>query len=906
AFSALQSKKKGVRRIRFQDTDNNSDDVRAADFSAKDVSAIFPRSLASGEWGDELTSMIAEIETVRKTLPKFYETYCTTETVSALSGILGEIDEAVGNDADVETLAELKSRLEEAAGNVAFKHDSKIAQVYVATKKNESGDSYGTDPSTGLKKADGYVPAQMVVVGTDGKIMAQDLSWSGQIKVRGNSTSGYAKRPYNMKFSEKVNLFKFGKSKKWCLLADYLDPTLMRNKTALDLAEILGLDTAMAHQHVEVWVDGNYRGMYLLTEKIEEDKNRVNISTKNGDFLIETVVASENEAGNIYITVDSGQKFRLREPEPETEEEISEAVTRIKAEIDGFESVIASGEWDRIAESLDVDSFVSYYILNEYMRTYDIGWPKSVYFHCKDGKYRAGPGWDFDFSSGNTSGGTTAEGLFMDNKIYYKYLVKHTEFQLKVSEKLSSISSSLALLSGNANAEADFYAEAIERNNAVWTISSTTRSGFTKKLDATYAENLSFLTNWLSTRYDWMTDYFLARTYISSETFPDSALREYVKTFDTDSDSFLSTAEKSAVTSINLSGHSLTSLNLSGLEVFTQLVSLDVTGNPGLTWLNIAKFPNLNVIRDDSLALIDALPKFSGHSLVLSGQIGVDFYVEIPAGIDTRGAYAEFTINGKTGNPAMLSNAEYKGGNEYMFTCYINSIQMAESITATFHYGSDETITEEYRAKDYLDAALGGEGYSDELVNLVKAIKDFGHYVQPPLAHNNGWEIGVDYAEMDCADPEIDADSADVKGKLSDFAIVDESKGSGIKLVEMDLELNSETTINVYLNVSADYSGSVSAYLGESTENMAVKQNDGTYRITISGISAHMLGDVYTIHVDAGGEFDIEVSALSYANAVMNSKRADDELKKAVIALYKYYDATMEYRKSKPEEYGNN
>ncbi|MBQ6981036.1 MAG: hypothetical protein IJQ15_01255, partial [Synergistaceae bacterium] len=66
AFSALQSKKKGVRRIRFQDTDNNSDDVRAADFSAKDVSAIFPRSLASGEWGDELTSMIAEIETVRK------------------------------------------------------------------------------------------------------------------------------------------------------------------------------------------------------------------------------------------------------------------------------------------------------------------------------------------------------------------------------------------------------------------------------------------------------------------------------------------------------------------------------------------------------------------------------------------------------------------------------------------------------------------------------------------------------------------------------------------------------------------------------------------------------------------------------------------------------------------------
>ena len=75
---------------------------------------------------------------------------------------------------------------------------------------------------------------------------------------------------------------------------------------------------------------------------------------------------------------------------------------------------------------------------------------------------------------------------------------------------------------------------------------------------------------------------------------------------------------------------------------------------------------------------------------------------------------------------------------------------MADNITATFHYGG-ETITEEYRAKDYLDTVLAyGDEYSDELVKLVKAIKDFGHYVQPPLAHNNGWEIGVDYAEMDC------------------------------------------------------------------------------------------------------------------------------------------------------------
>ena len=893
SFGALQSKKKGVRRVRFQDTDDNEADAVAVDYSATDVSAIFPRSLASGEWGDELSGIIAEIEAVRKTLPKFYGTYCTEDTAASLDAVLSAIDAAVSGDSDAETLAGLKSQLEEAAGNIRYKSDSKIAQVYVATKKNESGDSYGTT----LTKAIGYVPAQLVVVGTDGEIMAGDISWAGQIKVRGNSTAGYAKRPYNMKFSSKVDLFGFGKAKKWTLLADYLDPTLMRNKTALDLAEILGLDSTMAHKHVEVWVDGNYRGMYLLTEKIEEDKNRVNISAKKGDFLIETVVAGENEAGNIYFTADSGQKFRLREPEPESADEIAEAVTRIKAEVDGFESVIASGLWDKIAASIDIESFVSYYVLNEYMKTYDIGWPKSVYFHSRDGKYYAGPGWDFDYSSGNTSGSTTAESLFMDSKIYYKHLVKHTEFQLAVSEKLSQVSDSLAAMSGNVADYADSFADAITRNNAVWKVDKTLAS-WNRKPDSTYEANLSFLTGWLASRYDWMTDYFLARTYISSDTFPDSALREYVRTFDTNSDSFLSTAEKSAVASMDMSGLGLTSLNLAGLEVFTNVASLDISGNPGLSWVNTAKFPGLTVIHDDGQQVIDTAPAFNAHSLVLSGQIGVDFYVYIPRGTDTEGAYADFTVNSRTGNPSMFSNADETEEGRYMFTCYINSVQMADTITAVFHFG-DELLSQDYCAKDYLDRVIASsDEFSAELVSLAKAIKDYGHYVQIPLADYNGWKIGLKHAEMDCADPEIDADSGDVKAALEGYRISRDLGGSGIGDLEVNLELDSETTLNIWLMPSADYTGAVAAYLDDSGENMAVKQSDGSYCVTISGISAHKLGDTYTVHVEAGKSFDIEASALSYADLVMKSDAVADDLKRAVIALYKYYVATMDYRKS--------
>ena len=212
-FSALMSKKKGVRRVKFHDTDDNSADAEATDYSVSDVSIIFPHSTSFGAW-DENTMIVAEINAVKKRVPKFYETYCTQETVNTLSQILTQIDTAI-SVGDTDSLLSLKTSLESALENAAYKSDSKIAQVYIATDKGD-WTSYGTS----LTKAIGYVPAQMVVVDTEGEIMRLytklcfdgtnslqllrkivsihrklyrleimdgDLSWSGQIKVRGNS-----------------------------------------------------------------------------------------------------------------------------------------------------------------------------------------------------------------------------------------------------------------------------------------------------------------------------------------------------------------------------------------------------------------------------------------------------------------------------------------------------------------------------------------------------------------------------------------------------------------------------------------------------------------------------------------------------------------------------------------------
>lgn len=98
------------------------------------------------------------------------------------------------------------------------------------------------------------------------------------IKGRGNASWEYDKRPYNIKLDESADLLGMGKAKGWCLLANYLDTSLMRNKIIYDLAEETGIPFTMDARSLDLYINGEYKGTYLLTEKVEVDKNRLNIT----------------------------------------------------------------------------------------------------------------------------------------------------------------------------------------------------------------------------------------------------------------------------------------------------------------------------------------------------------------------------------------------------------------------------------------------------------------------------------------------------------------------------------------------------------------------------------------------------------------------------------------------------
>ncbi len=369
---------------------------------------------------------------------------------------------------------------------------------------------------TTLQKADGYVNAQISIKDTDGSELSDAVSF----KVRGNTTAltWVTKKAFTFKFDKKKDVLGMGKGKKWALIANAFDPTLLRNYTAFELARELGLDYTSNQKFCELWVDGSFRGCYILYEPVQEGKDRVDIDIESNDgkkdFMLELEQKTvEDEV--TYITVDNKKiRFAISEPEEPDEEQTA----YIQDIMNDVFAAIKSGAQEDIEEKIDLDSFVKYYLLNEYLKTHDFD-RTSVYFYYKDGKLYAGPAWDYDLCTGNeypefdsrTKSSSDSTGVFADKNLY-KYLVQCDWFKKMVTVVYREHYDYIT----NIPAEGGFldmayaqYKPVIDRNynEAGWNISKWWSNHIKKPLP-TYEENIDFLKNWCIERNAWMTEYY--------------------------------------------------------------------------------------------------------------------------------------------------------------------------------------------------------------------------------------------------------------------------------------------------------------------------------------------------------------------------------------------------------------
>lgn len=265
-----------------------------------------------------------------------------------------------------------------------------------------------------------------------------DDTYTTSVKGRGNSTWSYPKKPYAIKLDNKVAVLGMPKHKRWCLLANWMDRTNIRNAVALKIGSILdGLEWTPKGEFVNLIFNGESVGNYFLCEQIKIDKNRVNI-----DELKETDLEESTISGGYLLELDSyydeAFKFRtdilnlpvnLKSPDEDVPAVQLDYIKNYFNDVEG--KLNSHADYSLIESLIDIDSFIDWWLLYEIVWNGEPGHPKSSYMYKKrGGKLYAGPAWDFDWGTF-----TSAEGWCIKSAIWYRYLFTYEEFIIKVKER---------------------------------------------------------------------------------------------------------------------------------------------------------------------------------------------------------------------------------------------------------------------------------------------------------------------------------------------------------------------------------------------------------------------------------------------------------------------------------------
>jgi len=220
---------------------------------------------------------------------------------------------------------------------------------------------------------------------------------TGRIRGRGNSTwLWYPKKPYRIKLDKKSEILGLATEKDWVLLANYRDPTHMMNTFAFIAGENLGLPYTNHSRYVEVTLNGDYIGLYQLTEQVEQGESRVAVDEKQGMLI--SLDADDGPAlnptggDNFWSTVYK-MPICVKHPEDATTAQLN----AVQDDFALLEQNIKAGSYDEIAQLMDIASFIDYMLIQELVYNVEVDAPRSIYMHKdKNGLWTMGPLWDFD------------------------------------------------------------------------------------------------------------------------------------------------------------------------------------------------------------------------------------------------------------------------------------------------------------------------------------------------------------------------------------------------------------------------------------------------------------------------------------------------------------------------------
>ena len=224
-------------------------------------------------------------------------------------------------------------------------------------------------------------------------------------RLRGNGSVYNPKVSYRLRFLEgKITFLNFHtKSKDWILIANYDDKTLIRNLISLEISRLFGMRFTVNCKPIDLICNGKYFGNYIICEKIEIKKDKINISKLNescinypeitGGYLLEIDAYIEKEISkfislkNNFVTIKYPKKNKI----------IPEQHMYIENKFNEMERKLFKNDLSKI----DIDSFVQYFLIQELSANSDAYWSVRMYKERNDDRFYFGPVWDFDIAFDN-------------------------------------------------------------------------------------------------------------------------------------------------------------------------------------------------------------------------------------------------------------------------------------------------------------------------------------------------------------------------------------------------------------------------------------------------------------------------------------------------------------------------
>ena len=324
-----------------------------------------------------------------------------------------------------------------------------------------------------------------------------------EVKGRGNTTWDHIKKPLQIKLPTRADLLGLGKRRKWILLTGYWDDTNLRTDTAFYLEKMLEERFAYRGEFVELYVDGEYEGLYYLTRGIEVSKTAVDLRDSLG-VLIELDNAFCGEA-EYYAFSGNGECLSVKDAVTKDEEGL--ALADFTESFNALEEAVRAKDFAAISEIIDVESFAEYYLISEFTMNID-AYFTSQYFY-KDGvddKIHAGPAWDFDVAF-DRWGGYTVDGEF--TKTYLTEEFEDPEMQFSQKSRLFARLIQFSEFKAEVNR---VFQERLSgrKNELLWHIFQQAAKIYSAAVQDTgkwekgdYVQTVKSLLEWVKARYDY-------------------------------------------------------------------------------------------------------------------------------------------------------------------------------------------------------------------------------------------------------------------------------------------------------------------------------------------------------------------------------------------------------------------